>query len=279
MKESLRININEEKKMQLAILEEFKNICDSNNISYYLGGGTLLGAIRHKGYIPWDDDIDVMLPRKDYEKLLQIFNYECDNEYKLISYKNEKDYYYPFAKIVNLETEIIEKNYKTIKNMGVYIDVFPIDFLPNNKYKINRIIKKYKLLNSLILIHSTKNLEIVTSSKSKLLIKKIILSIIERKRLWKKILKSIDNIAIRYQDTDTVACISGRYFEKEIMPSSYISDYTLVDFEGEKYKAPIGYDAYLKKHYGEYMKLPPKDKQIPDHDNKVYWKEKKKKER
>ena len=165
--------------------------------------------------------------------------------------------------------------------MGIYIDVFPIDFLPNSKYKINKIFLKCRLLGSFMASYTVKDLRSVASSKYKLFVKKIIVKmkidkiiflIIKKYKLDRKILKYIDNIASKYNNTDTVACISGRYLKKEIMPSNYISDYILVDFEGEKFKAPIGYDEYLKKHYGNYMQLPPKDKQVKEHDNIAFWK-------
>ncbi len=268
---NMKLSLDEQKNIQQELLKEIKRVCEIHNITFFLGGGTLLGAIRHKGYIPWDDDIDIMMPRKDYENLLNNFNIECNDNCKLINYINTHDYYYPFAKIVNTKTILIENEYKQIKDMGVYIDVFPIDFLPDNEKKIKKIMKKYRRIYKLIYMYQYNNISDVTENKVKLFLKKILLMIIKKFKLIPKILKYLDNIAIKYKNTKKVACISGRYAEKEVMPSSYIEDYTLVDFEGEKYKAPIGYDEYLTKHYGDYMKLPPKEKQIKEHDNEVYW--------
>ena len=102
--------------------------------------------------------------------------------------------------------------------------------------------------------------------------KKLLLPLLKNNKFNKYILQEMDNIGKKYSDTKKVACISGRYLEKEIMPSDYISDYVLLDFEDEKFKAAIDYDAYLTKHYGDYMKLPPKDKQVAGHVNNAYWK-------
>ncbi len=273
MKENHKITLDEQKKIQLSILIEVKKVCDKCNINYYLGGGTLLGAIRHSGYIPWDDDIDIMMLRTDYEKLLENFNKKTENSnYKLISYKNTKNYYYPFAKIVDLRTELIESAYKPIEEMGIYIDIFPIDFLPDNDKKIQKIYKKYKVLERILGIYRIDKVDKITKNRFKLILKKPIRYILEKLRLYKLILKSIDSIGKKYNGTNTVACISGRYFEKEIMPKAYIDSYVLANFEGNKFKIPVGYDEYLAKHYGEYMKLPPKEKQIADHENVAYWK-------
>jgi len=270
MEENKKINLEEQKKIQLDILKNFKQICDENDLKYSLGGGTLLGAVRHQGYIPWDDDVDVMMPRKDYEKLLEIFNKQ-DNNFKLISFYNTEDYYYPFAKIVDIRTKLEETEFREIKEMGIYIDVFPIDFLPDNDKTIHKIFSKYKKLQALIGLYQVKDLNKTTNSKIKLMVKKLLLPLLENNKFNKYILQQMDAIGKKYNDTKKVACISGRYLEKEIMPSDYISDYVLLDFEDEKFKAPVGYDAYLTKHYSDYMKLPSKDKQVAGHVNNAYW--------
>ena len=220
--EKRTIDLEQQKKIQFEILKEVRDFCDNNNLTYFLGGGTLLGAIRHKGYIPWDDDIDIMMPREDYEKLLTEFNKTCDNQYKLLSYKNTEDYYYLFAKVINTKTILVEDNYKKIKDLGIYIDVFPIDYLPEDDNKTQKIMKKYRRMHKITSMYSVDQLKEVTTSKKKLIMKKIILSIMGRKIMYKKLVKKMDTLASKYKNTNKVACITGRYFEKEIMPSSYI---------------------------------------------------------
>ncbi len=265
------ITLEEQKNIQLELLGEFKKICDNNNLNYFLGGGTLLGAIRHKGYIPWDDDIDVMMPRKDYQVLLEIFNQNCKNNHKLLTYENTKGYYYSFAKIVNTDTRLEEGGLRVIDDMGIYIDVFPIDFLPDDEKKTKRIFVKYSILYKFILMYKHTNISEVTSSKAKLLIKKVIAYLIVKLKLTKKISEKLDKISIKYNNTGKVACISGRYAEKEIMPELHIQNYKLAEFEGEKYKIPTDYDEYLTKHYGNYMELPPEEKRKAEHNNVAYW--------
>lgn len=266
-----KISLEEQKKIQLDILKYTADICEKNNINYFLGGGTLLGAIRHKGYIPWDDDIDIMIPREGYEKLIELFNNKEDNDYKLLCYKNCNDYYYPFAKIVNKKTKMEELKFNEIEEMGIYIDVFPIDFLPNDANKIKNIFKKYDRMYKLIAIQNARNLNKVTEKKLKLLLKKVLLPFVRKPKIKKMLLKKIDELACDYKNTNKVACISGRYLEVEIMPKEYISDSILVDFEDMKFRIPIGYDEYLRKHYGDYMKLPPKEKQVAEHETIAYW--------
>lgn len=266
-----KIELEEQKKLQLEMLKFLKDICDKYSITYFLGGGTLLGAIRHKGYIPWDDDIDIMLPRKDYNKLLEIFNNESYESYKILSYKNTSDYYYSFAKLVDTRTILIENDYEKISEMGVYIDLFPIDELPDEENKIKKVLKKYIFWDRILMCYIQKNFLKYNANFIKILYKKSMKFFIKTFKLKNNILNNIDKICTKYTNTNTVACITGVYFEKEIMPKSYISDYVMVEFEGEEFKAPIGYDEYLTKHYGDYMKLPPKEKQVSNHNTKVFW--------
>ena len=265
------ISLEEQRNIQIELLKELKEICDKNNLKYALGGGTLLGAIRHKGYIPWDDDVDLMMPRKDYETLLKIFEENCKENHKILTYINTKDYYYSFAKIVDASTLLKEGGLRPIETLGVYIDVFPIDFLPNDEKSIKKIFKKYNFLYKAISVYKFSDISKVTKNKVKLFFKRITLYFVKAFNLVPKVLKKLDNIAIEYEDTSKVACISGRYAEKEIMPREFIEKYILADFEGEKYKIPEDYDEYLTKHYDNYMELPPEEKRKTEHNNIAYW--------
>ena len=131
-----QINIEEIRKLQISILLYVHEFCKKNNIRYSLSGGTLLGAVRHKGYIPWDDDIDIMMPRPDYERFVNEFNENRkDVEYKVICSYNDSQFFQPFAKVVNTKTFLKETYKRPVAQMGVYIDVFPIDGLPNDEQK------------------------------------------------------------------------------------------------------------------------------------------------
>lgn len=269
-----KIDISEMKKIEVDILDVIFNICNKNHIKLYLGGGTLLGAIRHNGFIPWDDDIDVMMLRDDYNKLLSLFNDKVIDNVKILTYDNTSDYYYPFAKAVNVNTFMDEKIMKSISSMGVYVDIFPVDKIPNNENTIKKIFLKRKFYQKILNFLSTKDVISLSENKIKKFLKMIILpftKIISTNFIAKK----LDTLLIKYNNKElsNVTCISGVYMEKEIMPKEYIADSVEVQFEGKKYFAPIGYDSYLTKHYGKnYMQIPPKEKQISNHDNVAYWK-------
>ncbi len=267
------VTLEEQRKIQIDLLNELRRVCDENNIKYFLAGGSLLGAIRHKGYIPWDDDIDINMLKEDYDKFLKIFNEKCNNKMKAVSYKNMDGYYYQFAKVTNLETVLVEKNSRDIPGLGVNIDIFPLYYLPDNNPKaLDKIYKKQKFLYSFINMYKTKDIEKATKNKFKLILKKIAIPIIDKLKIYKIALRKIENLTKKYKKTNTVAYIGGRYARKEIMPASYVSDYKYAEFEGEEYKIPIEIEEYLTKHYGNYMELPPENERVNEHENIVYWK-------
>lgn len=132
------LNLNEVKEIQLRVLEFFSTYCKENKLRYSAYLGTLLGAIRHKGYIPWDDDIDLMMPRDDYDNLVKNFNY-ANEKFGLLSIESNNNYYLPFAKIYAKKTLLVEDIDIEFEELGVYIDIFPVDYHDNS------------LLNSFIL--------------------------------------------------------------------------------------------------------------------------------
>ena len=125
------ININELKIIQLDITEHFHNFCNKNKIKYSLACGSLIGAIRHNGYIPWDDDIDIYVERKDYDKLIELFPNILDGKYEFICIERNKIWNIPYGKIFDNRT-IVEENTNDWLPIGVNIDIFPIDKVPDN---------------------------------------------------------------------------------------------------------------------------------------------------
>ena len=136
-----KLNSDEVKKIELQLLLKFDELCKKHDLQYSLCGGTLLGAIRHKGFIPWDDDIDVMMPRDDFEKLLKLEKTQASDQVeKLVSWKSGKSIY-PFIKMINTKTVLKEKYLDKEYTTGVWIDIFPIDGMPEDQKIVD---KKYK---------------------------------------------------------------------------------------------------------------------------------------
>lgn len=258
------IMFEELREIQLQMMDKVHEFCESHNIRYSLGGGTLLGAVRHKGYIPWDDDLDIMLPRPDYDRFIR----EFEGVYKDLNIQhlgNDDTCYIPFAKVYDNRTVLIEKD----KRNGVYIDVFPVDGLPEEQYicgyieqwkkyihKIQYTTKFYKLNNSKI-------------KQIKYYLKKLLYP--SRKKIISDFYRFLT--LNKYGSAVNAGAICGIYAEKELMPFSVFECYITLPFEGRIYKAISDYDAYLRKHYGDYMQLPPVEKQISYHEFKAYWKD------
>ena len=135
----------EQKEILLDMLKYVDEICKKNNIKYFLYGGTLIGAIRHKGFIPWDDDLDICVPYKDYRKLITLL--KQDNKYNVHNPYDNEDYYYFFTKLTDKRTILIEDNYNRIKDMGVFLDIFPFYHLPDSIEEYNKLYKKKKKKN------------------------------------------------------------------------------------------------------------------------------------
>lgn len=263
MKELTDIEI---KKIQLGILEYVTEFCERENISYFLGFGTLIGAVRHRGYIPWDDDIDLIMPRPDYERFINSYNFE-NEDYKIYSHTIEKSYPYPFVKVANKRTVIIEKMKPNLKQVGVNIDIFPIDGLPSSLIEKE---KQYKKVFQMKRILSLWN---YSSSKVKFSFKGIVKRIISCFDFY-IIVNRIDNKArlYNYNKANDVGMIvwSGSTKVPSISKKVF-EDYKLEFFEGKEYRIPIGYHEWLTKIYGDYMKLPPIEQRVSHHDFKAYF--------
>lgn len=262
-----KLNLEEVRAIELEILKYVKKICDNNNLRYFLCGGTLLGAVRHKGFIPWDDDIDIALPRNDYMKLIDIL--KEGHRYRSLSFYNNEDYHYPFAKIVDTHTMLIEYEQYPIKGLGVCIDVFPIDGLPRNSQKIWYHMMKLKICRRML------GLSLQKYPKSCNIVKYIIKYIVWRfSRIigWKRWIRYVERLGTKYDynNGDKVGCIVAGYFEKEIVSKKVFEKAIDVEFEGEIFSAPVGYDEYLTSLYGNYMELPPEKERISHHNSEAY---------
>lgn len=266
-------NIKEIQKIELDILDFVVSICKRNNLRYFMVGGTLLGAVRHKGFIPWDDDVDIAMPRNDYERFISIMlNTKDNNIYKICCMQENNYYSYPFCKITDARTKIIYENInELVYDEGLSIDVFPMDGMGNDyelaKKELIKIFRKYtNILSTRLPFKYVKREQYI-----KFFLKKIYYfpySIIGRKNSLNRIITKLDD----FDTSKYVASIFGLRKDKEIIERSCF-DIIQIEFEGKKYNAPSGFDKYLHNMYGEYMKVPSKDEQIMCHNMKAFWKE------
>lgn len=259
------INSEELRIVQLGILQEVADFCDKHEIKYFLAYGTLIGAIRHNGYIPWDDDIDIAMPRPDYERFIRLFN--DNNSYiKVVSMHNDLRYGNSFAKVHDTRTIINETLYRR-DIFGVYIDVFPIDGV-KDKYQIKRI----RLVNKFL---HTKKANFSQRTLSKKIVNffgKIILLPFS----VHSILKCIDKMSQQYPygSTPYAGGICDTVVgERAMIDVDVFKDCLQHEFEGRSYCIPIGYDKWLRKIYGDYMQLPPVEKRVSHHVFIAWWRD------
>ena len=256
------------KNTELNILIAFRDFCDSNGIKYYFTGGTLLGAVRHGGFIPWDDDIDVVMPRPDYELFLRKF--PSDERYKVITYRNNKDYKFPYAKMIDSNTVLKEQIIRSVNGMGAFIDIFPLDGLGDSEEvaKSNvRKARKYLLYENYCINRFAFNKGLRSFLRNFRILYSFVTS-----RLY---FNAIEKLSAKYSFDDSlyVGCIFGYNNEREVLERSIFENSIEMEFEKERFKVPIGYKAYLTSFYDDYMKLPPEEKRVTHHSVKVYWKE------
>lgn len=272
MEENNIISLNEMKKIELNMLIYLDKICDKNNINYSLAGGTLLGAVRHKGFIPWDDDIDVFMTRSNYIKFIDLFRKEKNKDYLLLNTNIKKDYYYAFSKIVDTRTMMVETNVKKIKDLGVYIDLFPIDNIPDDLSERKAFFKKINKYRKILDL--TCNINHKNKNKLNLFLRNIIYYC-SNSNVSNYYARKIDFLCQKYNEKNTKeqATIVGSYGEKEIMKKSVYNKYERIEFENHYFQSIRDYDSYLKSIYGDYMKLPPKEKRISHHSYIAKWKE------
>ncbi len=248
---------------ELDLLIELDRICKKYSIKYFLSGGTLLGAVRHKGFIPWDDDIDVIMMREDYELFLKVCNAEINKEYKLYNWDNDNSPL-PFSKLKINGTELLEESsLNSNVSKGVYIDIFPFDKVSNNKVK--RWFQKIKILSMKKILLVRCNCKVlIHKNKFEKLIGKIlyfILKIIYLPFSTNKIKRMFSKEMIKYNHlTNCKYCIEwgGAYsYKKELKKISYFKEIIYTEFEGVKFPISKQYDLILNEMYGDYMKLPP----------------------
>ena len=265
-----KIDLIELKKVQLKILDYIDKFCKKNNINYWIDCGTLLGAIRHKGYIPWDDDIDIGMLREDYEKFRVLFNKNNTSKYKFHCYENDDNWYYTFGKVLDESTLLYEPDENGQIKTAIFVDVFVYDNVPNDQRTIEKMFNYRDIFQKLNYLQVLK--KFFTPEKQKYNFIRYPFHLFMQlfpKRYFVK--KGIQNCK-KYNDIDCDKVGNFTSVTRMVGDKSIFKSFVDVEFEGNIYKAPIGYDEWLKSFYGDYMQLPPKEKQVSHHSFVAYYK-------
>ena len=262
-----KIDIEEYKKIVVNVLAQIDRICRENNLEYFLAYGTLIGAIRHNGFIPWDDDIDIIMMRDNYNKLREII---CNGDYdiRFIDITTNPDTIYPYGKICDKHTHLKEKNFVQVKDYGAFVDVFPFDYLPEDEEKRRELNKKYRKMEKIV-VHSSRTGYNKTGNTITDL-KRFFSFHIFRHFNTSKLVKKMDDAFTELSKVKTnrvgVPWGSGNVS----YPESYFKNPVEHIFEDKMFYIPEKYDEILTVQYGNYMEPPPENKRIYSHSLECY---------
>lgn len=247
---------------ELEILDEFVRVCQAHDLRYYLVGGTLLGAVRHQGFIPWDDDIDVAMPREDYDRFAQIASEELGPQYFYQCPDTDPHYFLTYAKVRKNGTEVYEERFRNAQfHKGVFIDIFPLDFCPKPGLVCHLLFNVLAVMNYRGQVDSGEPYKPYDEISGK--IGYTVLRMFSSRglvRLRKKLL----SLSKRLSCGEFIACFSGAYgYRKEVFSNLWYSSGLSVPFENRKYVIPVMPNIILEQMFGpEYYKLPPKKKRV-----------------
>ena len=256
------------KQSILCIMDSIHNFCEQNQIKYYMLGGTMLGAIRHKGFIPWDDDIDIGILRDDYERFCKTY-VDSTNGYLLKSIHSDPQYYLPFAKVIDPRISLYEEVYNA-PEIGAYIDVFPLDYIEKEANgKCGFFSKSIKT--------KIEDLRYMQIRPDRIFWKNILIFIsrIVYPCSLHKIASMREKRALSFscsKKTEWIANLHGAWGEKEVVPEIYFSKGAKYGFEGRVYWGAENYDGYLTCLYRDYMTPPPPEKRVTHHSFTATWK-------
>ena len=252
----------------LGMLKFVDGICRQEKLTYWLSGGTLLGAVRHKGFIPWDDDVDLMMPRPDYERFVEVAPRYANARYDVVHPRYRKDYGMPWLRVQDRNTRVELTNMVKGGVTMLFTDVFPVDALPANPTLCKLFFKHVRLRD--ILLKCSRKSALWEDERLKLL--KRALMVLTSPWSPNTFARWLDRLCARGNfDRARFAgvCTITHYGMRERMSAEVFRGTAMVTFCGEQYPAPIGWDAYLKGLYGDYMQLPPEDKRRSLHRLRV----------
>lgn len=252
----------------LGMLRFLDELCKREGLTYWLSGGTLLGAVRHQGFIPWDDDVDVMMPRPDYERFLSLAERCSTKQYAIVTPYLRKDYAMPWARVWDMGTRVDLTNMVKFGSETLFLDIFPVEALPPAPWLCALYYRCVRLRD--IVLKCSRKTDLWDYERLKLL-----------KRALMAVTSLIPtNVYARWLDRFCArgnyekaryagVCLITHYGSRECMPAEVFRGTAQVTFCGGQYPAPAGWDTYLRRLYGDYMKLPPEEKRHSLHRLKV----------
>ena len=253
---------------ELIIAREIKRICEKHDLKYYIVCGTLLGSIRHEGFIPWDDDIDIGMERKEYDRFCKICADELNDAFVLQTWDVDGDFPFSYGKM-RLKGTYIEESFSSGKNSkynGIFVDIFPFDNVPENKIKKQKQSAGYYFLKRILWLKKGYGASIKNEGKIKCF-KYLLSSAILKALPYQLVKKKYNKFIRKYNDecTQELVMDSKYSYEKNIIKRKWLEDTNMYKFEGTEFMSFRDYDAYLSHLYMNYMKLPPSN-QRHNHD-------------
>ena len=260
------VSFEESKQIMVKTLESIDRCCRENNIKYSLCWGTMIGAIRHHGFIPWDDDIDLMMSREDHDRFLKVYN---DPKYAIYTPKVDKNDLYLNTKIYDKKTSVYIKN-RSKSFFGVWVSIFPYDNAPDVKLRQWEMKRDFWLILYRIKIHDFLGYGLMRRVVKRII--RILLLPFSSFWLYNRIVNCLT--AYNSQQTKRVCIWYGTPYKKfRYFPKELLDECMDVDFEELKSKIIKGYDEFLKITYGDYMTFPPESERVPKHNYKAYYNE------
>ena len=248
----------------LNMLKYFDALCRQHNLRYFLSGGTLLGAVRHQGFIPWDDDIDVMMPRPDYQRLLQLTGSAEHPRYRFLM-DDGNAYSTPYLRLLDTDTEVHAVSYSIATVPHLFLDIFPIEGLPDDEKQCRAFYKKMRMYD--IMYRAVRKKQFMPGERLQAL--KVVVRACARltggSSAW---CRRFDRAAQKIEfgtTTHAGVCLIAHYGAREMMPTEVFQGSIPVRFEDAEFPAPVGYDRYLSGLYHDYMQLPPEEKRVSLH--------------